>query len=413
MPTQVPDIIITEAGPVIPEQVEIIRGRQSDFKSAFGADLDVREETPQGQLITSDSAIINDTNEQILYFMNMFDPNKAQGRWQDALGQIYCLDRHPATPTYVDCLCTGAPGTIIPAGALAQSVDGDLFQAVAGGVIASSGNTNLQFKSVESGPVEAPPNSVTRIYRTIPGWDSITNPTTGTLGRMVETQAEFEQRRRASVALNGHGSVQAIYAAIANVNGVVDLHIEENVTDNPITIKGVTINGHSILASVAGGADYDVAFAIFTKKSAGCGMDGNTEITVYWQDNLNNQIPYLVRYERPATLDFKVQVRIHLTPNTPANAVDLIKQAVVDNFYGLLDTCGQPRVRIGERVYAARFYSSVTMAAGGGENIISVIEILIDTVETPQGWREFVDTTIDRLPSLTLDNVSVIIEGAI
>lgn len=67
-----------------------------------------------GQLITSETAIVQDKNSQLLFLANMFNPETATGVYQDALAKIYFLTRQPARSTVVPCVCTGLPGTVIP-----------------------------------------------------------------------------------------------------------------------------------------------------------------------------------------------------------------------------------------------------------------------------------------------------------
>lgn len=94
--------------------------------------------TPQGQLITSETAIVQDKNSQLLFLANMFNPETAEGIYQDALAKIYFLTRQPARSTVVPCTCTGLPGTVIPgigsdAPALAKDADGNILVCQTGG----------------------------------------------------------------------------------------------------------------------------------------------------------------------------------------------------------------------------------------------------------------------------------------
>ena len=82
-------------GLVAPD-TEVIRAAvAADWVKAFAAPdqplLDTDATTPAGQLIDSETAIIEDKNAQILYLANMFNPAVADGRWQDALGCDYQL----------------------------------------------------------------------------------------------------------------------------------------------------------------------------------------------------------------------------------------------------------------------------------------------------------------------------------
>ncbi|MBO8549685.1 hypothetical protein INO87_14265, partial [Staphylococcus aureus] len=78
--------------------------------------------------------------------------------------------------------------------------------------------------------------------------------------------------------INAQGSVDAIRASVASVTGVTDILVAENTSNQTINI-GVTnypLVPHSIVVSVIGGSDSDIAKAIWQKKNAGCDMNGNT-----------------------------------------------------------------------------------------------------------------------------------------
>ena len=77
MTTNVPAISWLSTGPVVPTDAEILAGVIADFQAAFGTDMNPSLETPQGQLASSQAAIISDCYAQIVYLANMMDPNFA------------------------------------------------------------------------------------------------------------------------------------------------------------------------------------------------------------------------------------------------------------------------------------------------------------------------------------------------
>ena len=89
-------IIFPPTGPVVPTEAEILVGVQEDINAAFGGNLNPNLETPQGQLATSQSAIIAANYAAFINLANNFDPAYASGRFQDAIGRFYFLTRNPA-----------------------------------------------------------------------------------------------------------------------------------------------------------------------------------------------------------------------------------------------------------------------------------------------------------------------------
>lgn len=405
--TKVPAIAFASSGPVAPQPQAVLEGVRQDWVEAAGVDLDFAHDTPQGQLVASQAAVVEQKNAEFLFLANQFDPDQAEGRWQDALAKIYFLERKEAKPTLVTCLCTGLSGTVISTAALVQSDEGDLFSPVQQGIIPASGQLRLQFRSVETGPVPAEAGTVNRIYKAVPGWDTVTNPEPGSLGRYVEDRLTFEERRRESVAKNGQGSVASIYGEIANLADVVDVKVRENTGPEAREINGMIVPGHGIVACVAGGTDVEIAQAIFAKKSGGCDMGGNTEHIVRWVDPYGDTVPYPVRFERPGNLAFRFRVALYVTTDTPADIKSRIPAAMVKTFYGQnTQAPGLSRIRMGHTVYASRFYGTV-IAAGASD----VVEIKIDVLPEQEGgpdWRDFIETRINQLP--VLDEANVIVD---
>ena len=122
--SSVPTIQFTPGGLVIPTDAAILAGVQADIDAAFGGGTNPALETPQGQIASSESAIISDKNAEVALIVNQVDPRYSDGIFQDAIGRIYYLTRKPATSTSVVATLGGAPGTVIPAGTLAQDTNG-------------------------------------------------------------------------------------------------------------------------------------------------------------------------------------------------------------------------------------------------------------------------------------------------
>lgn len=381
---------------------------RTDWTAAFAGDgrppLDTAPETPAGQLIDSEAAIISEKDSQVLWLSNQFNPLTAEGVWQEALGKIYFITRKVAESSAVTCRCAGLSGTVIPAGSLVRDDEGRILYSTAQTTIPESGQVSVMFVLSETGPLAIGAETVNKIVTVIPGWDTVTNPTAGVLGRHAETQKEFETRRFNSVAKNAHGSLAAIYAEIADIPGVLDLMVLENVTNEPIEKWGVTIPGHSVFIAVYGGDDAAIAEAIYRKKDAGCGTAGNTTVT--YTDNALGAYPgglsYSYLIERPATLSFRIRVLLRPTQDTTVEAMEKARQAIYDSFNGL---DGSDRVRIASVVYASRFYGPVY--SSGIQDLVSI------KIAAPAGssWLDEISVRADQIPVLSIDDIYVEIEG--
>lgn len=371
--TNVPGLTFGDNGFVAPTESAILEARQSDLNAAFGGNLNPALNTPQGQIATSDTAIIADNYDQQALLYNSVDPAYASGRMQAAIGRIYFITRNPALPTVVQVTCTGLVNTPIPNGALVQDVNNNLYFCTAGATIPISGSIVLPFSNLSAGPIPCPAGAIgdNSIYQAIPGWDSATNVDDGVLGENVESRAAFEERREQSVAKNARGTISAIQGAVLDVSGVLDAYSYQNDTASPVTVQGVTIAANSIYVCVSGGAEADIANAIWTKKSPGCGYTGNTSTTVY-DNNSGYSAPipsYTVTYQTPTPTPILFAVSLANNALVPADAATQVQNAIINAFAG---ADGGPRARIGSFIFASRFYSPVA-ALGPWVEIRSIL----------------------------------------
>lgn len=398
--TSVPPVQFALTGLVLPAESAILAGVQQDLNAAFGGNLNPALNTPQGQLASTTTAVIANTNSVFAEFVNQVDPDTADGFMQDAIARIYFLDRSPGEPTAVQCACVGAFGTVIPTGAQAQDTSGNRYVCVLGGTIPVGGTITLPFANIVDGPIACPANTLTIIYQAIPGWDSINNPSDGVPGALVESRAQFALRRMNSVALNAHGSPDAIYAAVFDVPDVIDVFVIDNSLGTVLNYGATNypLAAHSVYVAAVGGDPQAIGNAIWSKKDLGCDTNGNTPITVVDTVGYDAPFPtYTINYEIPPALPIKFAVQIAASAGLPADIVALTQAAVIATFNG---TDGGSRVRIGSLLLASKFYPGIVTI--GPE--VSVISILLGS-STPTLTNQLIG--IDQAPTVQLSDISV------
>lgn len=401
--TSVPPIKFTSTGLVLPDDATIRAGVMADMNAAFGGNLNPSLSTPQGQLMSSYTAILSQKNADFAYFVNQIDPANADGPMQDAIGRIYFMTRNPATSTVVQVTCMGKQGVVIPAGALVQDVNGNVYACTSAGTIPSSGTITLPFSALQTGPIACPANSITGSpYRSIPGWDRAVNNADGEPGTLVENRADFEYRRQQSVAVNARGSLPAIYANVFSVVGVTDAYVTENVTDDPITVGATnyTLLPHSIYVAVVGGSDANVATAIWQRKDGGSNYNGNTTVSVQDPSGYSNPVPtYNVTFQRPTNtaVYFSINVQ-NLGGQSNATIQAAIQSAVISAFNG---GDGGQRARIGSTIFASRFFAAI---AGVGS--IAILGVTIGKSASPSAAS--ISMGIDEAPIIASSDIVVI-----
>ena len=408
------NIEFTQLGPVAPTASEVLSAQQAIFQAAFNNRLNLDPATPQGQLMSSLAAIVQDKNSQLLYLANQFDPATADGIWQDALAAIYFLERQGAVSTVVQVVCTGVAGTVIEGQdtsvtpARVKTADGTVLLCQTGGIIPSGGSITLPFSAEEPGPIVVEAHAVTAIVQAQPGWDTVDNPEPGITGRSLESRQAFESRRRQSVALNSRSMLASVYARVGNLSGVIDLLARQNRSDAPVEDNGVTLSPHSIYIAVLGGADADIAEAIYNSVSGGCDYNGNTDVT--YTDPVTGAVE-VVKFQRPDAVAIDVRVVVRRTGDVSDMTIRQAKENILSSFYGLpyADPNGiaheqrEERVHIGETVYASRFFCPV-LSAG----IKQIMDITV--ARKGQTGAAAVMTRLDEVASLAAADISITVQ---
>lgn len=374
---------------------------QNAFKEKDRPLLNTDPETPQGQIIDSQVATVNQKDSEVLYLAQQFDPRTAEGRFQDALAEIYFIKRKSAINSYAICTLNGRAGTQISAGALIESViDGTQWSLDQDVTIPAEETITAQFTCLTEGAISASAGTLTKIVTTVTGWDVVTNAT-ATVGSLEESQSAFEQRRRESVALNARSTVNAVYANVAQCDGVIAVYAVDNKKNISETIDSYTLTPHSIFVSVIGGENADIAKAIYDNLSAGCDYNGNTDVDI---TNEFSGAVETVKFYRPAQFDIYVKVQIQNNASLPDDYENIIKQAVYNNFYGLddLKINNEPllRLKMNDDLYSSRFTPSILNA--GIANVLTV-QLSLDG----STWVNNVHIPITADPTLDLNNVII------
>lgn len=400
MSTNVPAITWVNGSPVLPAEADILIGVQTDIDVAFGGGVNPSLQTPQGQLAQTETAIIGEKNNEIAYIANQVNPAFASGIWQDAIGYIYFMNRIQASGTVVNAVCNGAVGTVIPAGSIAQDVNGYLYASTSAATIPTGGNVTVQFQNQTTGPISCAIGALNRIFTAVAGWDTVSNPAAGVVGNNVESRSEFELRRQNSVAVNAVNSLQAIYAAVLAVPNVIDAFVVDNSTNSTVNYGTTSypLAAHSICVSVAGGSSTDIANAIWNKKPPGCGYNGNTSVTVYDTSYPTPYPSYTVTYLVPTSTPIYFVIDIQDTPLLPTDIINQTKNAVIATFNG---QDGGTAVGINTTTFSGRYYANINAISPN----VNVVEVYVGLTASPTTLSA--SFGIDQLPTISASQIVV------
>lgn len=392
-------------GVELPSTQEIREDLSEKIQQAFQTSptdplLNIEPSSPMGQVLDLIVAEIEAKNSEIVFLANMVNPETATGKYLDALAALYGLDRKISEPTVVNCVLTGLKGTLIPYGAIAQDSLGNQYRhsAANGAQIDDTGSVTTTFTAINHGPLEVAAGSVNRIVTTIAGWDSITNPTAGVIGRDEETDAELRNRMIESYAVNATGYVEAIEANLAALEGVLDVRVLENPTNAEVTQYGVAIDPHSILIAIVGGEDSDIAKTIYQRKDAGCGTTGDYE--VQFIDETYYNATYNYKIVRPQNQSLRISVTFFGTSMNETEKNNVI-QAIIQDALG---QGANDRISLASTVYASRFYQSIQ-----SQTSAPIAQIQVGLGTGALGSSVQIPANIE--PTITESDVSIIFTG--
>jgi len=333
---------ITSTGVILPDTSVIRDEVESEWRAAFGQDLVVTSETPQGAMITIDVESRDGMVRNNAELANQINPDIAGGIFLDAIWALTRGRRRSATRSVLSGVeFRGIPGTIIPSRSVAVvETTGARFLTSIDLVIGPAGLVTGQMVAEDTGPVAAPAGTLTQVASSVLGWEQVSNPTSAALGADRETDIASRKRRRNTLALQSISLPEAVISRVYGVGGVKSMSFRENITNSTQTIDGITLLPHSIWACVDGGEETDVATALLASKTGGANWNGDVLVSLI---EPSSKQPYAVRFDRPQELNRIV--RITVKPTT-LDAQAIVPDAVRKYAAGELD--GEDGLTVGE-----------------------------------------------------------------
>ncbi len=266
----------------------------------------------------------------------------------------------------------------------------DIFQTVNFTTSANLGINKVrtvgEVVAVNAGPLEQPANTIDTILTPVLGWDSVINPIAATPGADRETDEELRLRFRNGKFDRATNSIDSIYSALINTDGVTEVTIYENDTS---VVDGNGVPGHSFLPIISGGLSTDIANAIWDNKPIGILSYGNTTVSI----NDSNGGVHVVSFSRPNPVVIYISMDITTDVNFPANGNDAIKSALIAYFAANFGT--------GDDVIYSRVYTPINAVPGHQVNTLT-----IGTTPSPVGVGNIV-IPFDSIASISSINIVI------
>jgi uncharacterized phage protein gp47/JayE len=340
------------------------------YKNAFGEDIKTAEDSTMGLLIKLNALSLTEQNELAEGVANAFNLSTASGSQLSNLVLLLGIQRQESAYSTVSLSCTAnTKGTTIPAGSLVSDDAGNQFATDSQLVVGASATGNVSATAVVAGAVSAAAGELTTIVNPVYGWASVTNLAAASEGQSEETDAALRLRAQTVAERSSSVSVSALFQAISDVSGVTVVLVNENTTSST-DADGVP--AHNVWCIVQGGADADIAEAIFEHKAAGIGTYGTTSVTHYDATTDRN---YSVSFSRPIDTNIWCTVNITTDVTYPADGDDQISDAIIAYFN---DNFG-----MGDDIIHSRLYTPINTVAGH-----TVDSMFIGTAASPAGTAD-------------------------
>lgn len=315
---------LTENGFIRTRLDERLNALIADAKTIFGSDIDIGSDTMDGQHLGLFAERIASLDELAELIWQSFDPDAATGISLSRLVKLNGIERSLGAFSVVTLQLTGSANVLIPARSIVSNSSGSVVVYTKTDVrLDSVGVGEVQAQPLTMGAISAAANTLTVVKTPIYGWSTVNNETPMTVGKLEEKNKQLRLRRSKSVLRGNRNMVDALWSALSDLPGVIEARVLENDTD-VVDVRGLA--PHSIHCVVLGGEVDDIVNMIWTMKTAGTTLIGQSEAEVVDAQGQTQ----IVRYSRPT--DIRVISKVNVSPRTgwSISKPALIKQAMVD-----------------------------------------------------------------------------------
>lgn len=381
---------ITDTGVSAPTFSEILAELQDAFRGIYGQDVNLDNDSADGQWLAFLAAAFNDCNAAVIAAYSAFSPATAAGEGLSSVVKVNGIARQSASRSTADLRLVGQAGTTITNGAVFDNND-NRWLLPASVVIPPGGEITVTATANADGAITAASGTIARIATPTLGWQAVENLVDATPGNAGETDAALRARQTASVAAPSRSVWDGILAAVSALDGVSRLNGIDNDT-GATDSNGVP--AHSIALVVEGGDAAAIASAILLKKSPGTGTYGSTTQSV--ADAYG--IPHAVKFSRPTTVAIKARVTIKALAGYETRVGLAIQQAIADHINALA---------IGDDVLLTRLY--VPASLGGAADSMLYQLLSVETATTGAFGASDITVPFDGAASCLVADVTLVV----
>ncbi len=369
---------------------KLLSDYKNELKTLYGNDFTIKPEGVIDNIAVSNSYLNMKLEGQIAFLLKQFDPETAEGEWQDALYERIGLSRKRAAKTAFICNVKGTPALVCPPASLVirSKTDNSEFENIDEFTITEDGTALVEFQCVVEGAVEVKNSDE---FELISAPSGITAVTCGEdihliLGQDEESDAEFRARFHNSKNYTVKATRNANLSNLSKyVDNIAFLKIIDKKSDNSFEPGDIKIIAHHNTT------DEVFAKAIFDTVADGVKYLGDTAVTVY--DSYEQ--PVVIRFQNASEIEVDimadVKVRSGYYPNTVFNkAKENVLKYIKERVFGLEST-----------IYATEFIVPILETDG----VEAVQNIKVKRSDTDVEYLDNVSLTREQIPIFAAERI--------
>lgn len=303
--------IIDSTGVTVQTLQEILTELEDSFKGIYGTDLDLSQNTPDGQRLGILAKISADLQAYGLSLYDLLDPDFAIGEMMNKIIKIAGITRNPATRSSVEETIVVDRNLALASGYKARDENNQNWVTTSDSTLTTGSNTVTMYAEF-FGNYEAGAGEITEPVTIILGVTSVTNAAAAVAGVDEETDEELRIRRNKSLENPSYSTVGGLYAKLVDLEGVTDLQVYENDLSTTDSVRGMV--PHSIWVVIEGGDTADIVEVLAKSKTSGTsqkGSESGTYIeTLTTPDGSTRTINHTMLYDRPTDVDLFVELTV-------------------------------------------------------------------------------------------------------
>ena len=332
---------------------EILTRLSNGLKNIYGQDINLDQDTPDGQQLGIQANIISDFQDLALYIYNSMDPDLADGANFDKLLKLLARTRLPSSRSTVDIEMVLNKTVSIPASYTIKDLNNQNW-IIGTAQTLDAGTHLVSFYSEDWGNITAEPNTINEQVTILTEVVSINNPESAISGRDEESIVQVRERRNKILEINASSTIGSIIGKILDLNGVIDAVPYENMTKIYDPVRDIQPNSYWIV--VKGGDIAQISEIIAKDKTGGTGLKGQVE-TVYIEkfvrkDGSVREIYHDVKFDRPTEVSIHIKFKVSRKISTQSIDIEHIK-----------DTLANKEFYIAQNITVTELYSTIYSAA--------------------------------------------------